>query len=221
MSIYIKKNPSHSGLTALLGGENEVYYHVGPNQFSFLNALHLGQTAVSATTIFSGNVDISRYMTGGTGGGTSIRVLDGVGTYTGGTPENVTVNLVNDPRFSNGMTIDGVEIEQFVINNGNRLNFLNITEDYTINDNSACVILCDLRINNITVSLPNAASAEGLFFIIKDSEGLSETMNLTVLPRSGQLIDRRTDYQIRTPFESITVFSNKQEWSIISDYKYV
>lgn len=95
MSIYLRPSPSHSGLTSLLGGEEQVYYHVGPLQYDFLRALYSGGSAVSATTFYSGSTDLSLLM-----GGTSTFVQDGNNTFTGGTPSRPTINIVLSPSFA-------------------------------------------------------------------------------------------------------------------------
>jgi len=78
-----------------LGGEEQVYYHVGPLQYDFLRALYSGGSAVSATTFYSGSTDLSLLM-----GGTSTFVQDGNNTFTGGTPSRPTINIVLSPSFA-------------------------------------------------------------------------------------------------------------------------
>lgn len=94
--MYIKKSPSHSGLTDLFGGESGVYYHLGPTQYHFVNSMYSGGSAFSATTFFSGSTDISLLLTGGS----QVRIQNGVNTYTGGTGSAPTVNVVASPSFT-------------------------------------------------------------------------------------------------------------------------
>lgn len=68
-----------------------------PSRFmSELTVASLRGTSVSATTLFSGAVDLSRYLTGGT----STHVQPGVNTTTGGTSSHPTVDVVASPSFT-------------------------------------------------------------------------------------------------------------------------
>lgn len=56
-------------------------------------------SSITATTIFSGSVDLSRYLTGGTGTGSSTRIIPGTNILTGGSSSAVTVSTTLSPSF--------------------------------------------------------------------------------------------------------------------------
>lgn len=61
-------------------------------------------TSVSASTIFSGGVDLSRYLTGST----QVRIQEGTNIITGGTAFAPTINVVPDPVFNSVSAGSGV-----------------------------------------------------------------------------------------------------------------
>lgn len=67
MGNYLKPIPPHSGLTGLLGGNSSTgeYYHLGSDDYAYLQALYSGTAVVSATTIYSGGTDLNELLNGG------------------------------------------------------------------------------------------------------------------------------------------------------------
>jgi len=94
MSSYIRPAPSHSGLTALFGGNDKTgeYYHLTPQQHAFVGPLSSGSTSVSATTFYSGSSELGGLLSfNGV-----LSVSPGLNAYTGGTLTRPILGLLGD-----------------------------------------------------------------------------------------------------------------------------
>jgi len=94
MSSYIRPAPSHSGLTALFGGNDKTgeYYHLTPEQHAFVGPLSSGSTSVSATTFYSGSSELGGLLSfNGV-----LSVSPGLNAYTGGTLTRPILGLLGD-----------------------------------------------------------------------------------------------------------------------------
>jgi hypothetical protein len=178
--MYIKKSPSHSGLTALFGGENGAYYHLGPSQYEFVNSIYSGGSAFSATTFFSGSTDISLLLTGGS----QVRIQNGVNTYTGGTEFAPTVNVVASPSFTTVSATTFVSgstnLSQVIKSIKDNTSFTIVTASrYTMQSTTQNLVLINAA-RNATVALPIASTVIGRSFLIKDINNFLITINRQV-----------------------------------------
>jgi hypothetical protein len=66
------------------------------------------------------------------------------------------------------------------------------------------------------ITLPSAVTYSGRQFIVKDESGSASVSNyIRIAPQSGQLIDGESNFEIVVPYESVTVYSNGQNWFIL------
>lgn len=219
--MYLRRTPPHSGLTGVLGGEDGVYYHLGPEQYSFVNSMYSGMAVLSATTIYSGKTDLSTMFTNAP----QIRVQGGVNTYTGGTLNLPTINVVDNPSFVSVSSMEflsgSTDITTIIRNEARKLSIREISQkgEYFV-DIDDCVLLCNLSSGPIDIVLTDSNNKVGRFFIIKDTVGLSDVKSLRVYDANGSKIDGSDSFVFSRSFQSITILSSGgPEWYIISDYR--
>lgn len=77
-------------------------------------------------------------------------------------------------------------------------------------------LLANTTSNAMTIYLPNATSAAGRQYVIKDKNGTAATNNITLSAESGQFIDNVATKVLNTAYQSLTVVCDGSNWSIIN-----
>lgn len=67
----------------------------------------------------------------------------------------------------------------------------------------------------VTITIPTALMAEKKTFTIKDAAGKAGTNNITISPQGVETIDGGVTYIINSDYDSITLYSDGNNWYII------
>src|SRR5690554_3709889 len=67
----------------------------------------------------------------------------------------------------------------------------------------------------VTITIPTALMAEKKTFTIKDAAGKAGTNNITIATQGAETIDGSATYVINSDYDSITLYSDGNNWYII------
>jgi len=67
----------------------------------------------------------------------------------------------------------------------------------------------------VTITIPTALMAEKKTFTIKDAGGNAGTNNITIITQGVETIDGSATYVINSDYDSITLYSDGNNWYII------
>ncbi len=127
---------------------------------------------------------------------------------------NIKVKVIYQP--SKGLyqiqdPVGGIELSSSVTIQNIAYFHTTKTSDYTIGNES--IIFGDASSTNILFTLPDAGAYDGNVFQIKK---IDTTGNLiTISGSSGQTIDNAASLSIDSPYTTLSVISNGQNWFIL------
>lgn len=84
-------------------------------------------------------------------------------------------------------------------------------------DGTAYIVAVDSSSNAVSITLGNTDLVDGRMLIIKDVGGLAGTNNITLASEGGEFIDGAASYTINTNYGGISVFSDGNDWFILSE----
>lgn len=149
-----------------------------------------GDNSFTGDVTFSGQVVVDDTVGGGL-------VVSGAASFTGG----ITDDSSDAAVFNHGLQTNGFAAD---LNGGLRLAYVSKTADYSVEQDTDCVV--DVTSSSPTITLPDATQV-GMLFIIKNSGAGTVTLATT----SGQTIDGAAPGTIAAG-NSLTLVSTGANW---------
>lgn len=92
----------------------------------------------------------------------------------------------------------------------------NVSPSGDYNQDNFSTMLCDVSAGSITITLPEAGQVgSGVRFIIKDNGSASSSNYVRIQASESETLDGEQYYDIKVPFESLTIFTDGQAWYIV------
>lgn len=149
-----------------------------------------GDNSFTGDVTFSGQVVVDDTVGGGL-------VVSGAASFTGG----ITDDSSDAAVFNHGLQTNGFAAD---LNGGLRLAYVSKTADYSVEQDTDCVV--DVTSSSPTITLPDATQV-GMLFIIKNSGAGTVTLATT----SGQTIDGAAPGTVASG-NSLTLVSTGANW---------
>lgn len=115
-------------------------------------------------------------------------------------------------NIGNGAAITASGNGSILIDGALTFEALNRTADFTAND-ATCVFFCNSVNNNITITLPDAATRSGRIYIVKK---ISANNSVTIATTGGDTIDGAASVVMAANNSVRFLMSNGTNWFVIS-----